>query len=215
MSYGAEWTNPARAWLFAGSLGLAAAGCSSAPGPQSADPADTLGNLFAFNSTRAPPIPAGSGAPRTSVICPIVDVRDGGAAHRVYNGSGTSNSDVRYQFSIGETARECTVENEQIVIRVGVEGKVLLGPAGSPASFNVPVFIGVRRDEGQVMLTSKVYQIAASIPAGTSQTSFSVVSEPMTVPFTRENAAAVYTIYVGFDGQRENRPQQAARRGRQ
>ncbi len=198
-----------RAVLLTGLLSAVTAGCSSTPG-QSSDPGDTLGNLFAFNSTRAPPVPA---APtlNTGVICPIVDVRDGGAAHRVHSGSGTSGADVRYQYSIGETARECEVQGDRIIIRVGVEGKVLLGPAGSPSSFNVPVFIGVRRDEGQQMLTSRIYQVAAAIPSGSSQTTFSVVSEPMSVPFTRENAAADYTIYVGFEGQRENRPARTAR----
>ncbi len=195
----------------AGLLALALAGCSSAPG-QSSDPMETVGNLFAFNSPRAPAIPASTGPASTSVICPIVDVRDGGAAHRVYNGNSTASADVRYQYSIGETARECSVENGQLVIRVGVEGKVLLGPAGGPSSFTVPVFIGVRRDEGQQMLASKVYNVAAAIPQGSTNTSFSVVSEPLVVPLTQENAAADYTIYVGFEGQRESRPQQARRR---
>jgi archaellum component FlaG (FlaF/FlaG flagellin family) len=76
----------------------------------------------------------------------------------------------------------------------------------------VPVFIGVRRDEGQQMLASKVYNVAAAIPQGSTNTSFSVVSEPLVVPLTQENAAADYTIYVGFEGQRESRPQQARRR---
>jgi len=192
-------------------LALTLSGCSSSPG-QSADPGDTLGNLFAFNSTRAPAVPASTTSSSSSVICPVVDVRDGGAAHRVYNGSEQSSANVRYQYSIGETARECSVENGQLVIRVGVEGKVLLGPAGGPSSFTVPVFIGVRRDEGQQMLTSKVYSVAASIPQGSTGTSFSVVSEPLVVPFTQENAAADYTVYIGFEGQRETRPQQQRRR---
>ena len=198
-------------WALAGVLSAAVAGCSSAPG-QNADPGDTLGNLLAFNSTRAPAAPQ-QAASNVGVICPVVDVRDGGAAHRVYNGKGAANGDVRYQFSIGDTARECTVDGSNLIIKVGVEGKVLLGPSGAPSSFTVPVFIGVRRDEGQQMVSSKVYNIAAAVPAGSTQTTFSVVSEPLVVPFTRENAAGDYTIYVGFEGQRESRPQQA-RRGR-
>ncbi len=199
-----------RAMALTGLLAMALTACSATPGQQSADPGDTLGNLFAFNSIKAPPLTQEQRS-NVSVICPVVDVRDGGAAHRVYSGSGTDNANVRYQYSIGETARECTVENNQIVIKVGVEGKVLLGPAGAASTFNVPVFIGVMRDEGRAMLTSKVYNISASIPSGATQTSFSVVSEPLIVPFTRENAAADYTIYIGFEGQRENRPQKVAR----
>ncbi len=152
-----------------------------------------------------------TGPASNTIICPIVDVRDGGAAHRVYNGNSTASADVRYQYSIGETARECSVENGQLVIRVGVEARCC-SVGGGPSSFTVPVFIGVRRDEGQQMLASKVYNVAAAIPQGSTNTSFSVVSEPLVVPLTQENAAADYTIYVGFEGQRETRPQQARRR---
>lgn len=201
-----------RALGFVSALGLLASGCSSAPG--ASDPGDTLGNLFAFNSTTAPPVAANQSVNNLNVICPVVDVRDGGAAHRVYSGGGASNAEVRYQFTISDTARECAVENNQIVIRVGVEGKVLLGPAGSPSSFTVPVYIGIRKDEGQQTLSQKVYNVAASIPAGSTHTSFSVVSEPLVVPYTRQNAAADYTIWVGFEGQRETRPREARRRAR-
>ena len=183
-------------------LGLGA--CSSGGG---GDPADTIGNLFAFNSTKAPPLPEAtpSNSPQ-NLICPVVDVREGGAAHRVYAGSGTDSANVRYQFSIGDTARECVRQGEQIVIKVGVEGKVLLGPAGSPSSFTVPVFIGIRRDSDQQMLVSKVYNVSASIQAGTANTTFSVVSEPLAVPYTRDNANEDYSIYIGFE-----RPSQTQR----
>lgn len=186
---------------LAAGLPIVLAGCSSGPGER-ADPGDTLGNLFAFNSTRAPPMPPQAQAQATSsarLICPVVDVREGGAAHRVYSGKGTGSNDVRYQFSVGETARECSREGEQIILKVGVEGKVLLGPAGSASSFSVPVFIGVRRDSDNQMLVSKVYQVAASIAPGTAHTTFSVVSEPLAVPYTRDNANEDYSIYVGFE----------------
>ncbi|MBM3609254.1 MAG: hypothetical protein FJX29_12535 [Alphaproteobacteria bacterium] len=183
---------------------LALAGCAGG----GADPGDTIGNIFAFNSTRAPPVEAPAQDPGVfRLICPVVDVRDGGAAHRVYHGSGRTSSDVRYQFSVGETARECTRQGGQIVIRVGVEGKVLLGPAGGPSTFSVPVFIGVRRDRDQQMVVSKVYNVQANIASGSVQTSFSVVSEPLSVPYMNDNANLDYSIYVGFE-----RPQQQPQR---
>lgn len=182
------------------------AGCASTAGE---DPANVIGNIFAFNSTKAPPVDQ-KYRPPSSVICPVVHVRQGGAAHRVYRGRGTSNQDVRYQFSIGQTARECRVENGQLVIRVGVEGKVLLGPAGNNSAFRVPIFIGVENDNTDQMMVSKVYQVEASIPQGAAHTTFSVVSEPLVVPVTREEANLDYVIYVSFE-----RPGRAsARRGR-
>lgn len=188
---------------FSGMLGacvlsLAVASCSSAPG--GTDPGETLGNLFAFNSTTRPPIDPSKTRPVVyDVVCPIVDVKEGGSAHRVYAGRGTSNSDVRYQFSIGQTARECKPENGQLAIRVGVEGKVLLGPAGRAATFNVPVTIAVRdEDSGQIAAT-KTYQVAVTLPAGEQNTSFSVVSDTLYVPLRSKSANEDYLIMVGFE----------------
>ncbi len=174
---------------------LALSGCSTAPG--SSDPGDTLGNLFAFNSLSAPPVP--NQAVVTKVNCPVVDVFEGAAAQRVYAG-GQSSSNVRYQFSMGDLARECSVENNKIVIKVGVEGKVLLGPAGAPSSFTVPLRVAVRTEADQKIIQSKSYRVQVSIPQGQSQTPFTLVADPIIVPFLGEDAFDDYQIFVGFEG---------------
>jgi len=188
---------------------LALAGCSSG----GADPGDTIGNIFAFNSARAPAVEPPKETPGSfRLICPIVELKDGNAAHRVFSGSGTASTNVRYQFSVGETARECTRQDSQIIIKVGVEGKVLLGPAGAPSSFTVPVYIGVRRDADQQIVVSKVYNVQAAIPAGSAQTTFSVVSEPLAVPYISDSANMDYSIFVGFE--RPAQPQRTSQRRR-
>jgi hypothetical protein len=173
----------------------AMAGCSSIPSGQSSS--DTLANIFAFNSTTAPPADARKAG--TPVDCPIVDVADGGASVRVYAGP-PANGNVRYQYSLGDLARECTVENNQIVMKVGVEGKVLLGPKGAPSSFNVPVRVSVRREADEKVLETKVYRASATIPSGSAQATFSIVTDPIAVPFLGQNAYEDYMIFVGFDG---------------
>lgn len=191
------------------SLALLAGACSTGAGK---DPTDTLGNLLAFNSPKAPPVAAdATRGPVYDINCPVVDVLEGGAAHRVYSGRGTSNQDVRYQFSVGQTARECSMENGQIAIRVGVEGKVLLGPAGSASSFNVPVKIAVRDENTQQMVASKTYQVAVTLPPGAPHSTFSVVSEPLLVPFRRKEANEDYLIMVGFE-KTKAQPQRKRRR---
>ncbi len=114
-----------------------------------------VGSLFGSGSSSSAPAsqpvasgqPPAAGAPQSAVlpvfqtgprelVCPVVEVREGAAAHRVYAG-GQSNANVRYQFSMGDIARECRVQGNQIVLKIGVEGRVLLGPAGSPGSFTV------------------------------------------------------------------------------
>lgn len=184
---------------------LALAGCSSIPGAK--DPGDTLGNLMAFNSPTAPPIQQAKAD--LKVNCPIVDVNQGGSAVRV--GGATSGS-VRYQYSLGDIARDCSVENNQIVMRVGIEGKVLLGPAGAPSSFTVPVKVTVRRESDEKIIETKVYRVAASIPSGAAQSSFSVVTDPLRMPYLGEDAFDDYMVFVGFEGSGQSLPASKRRR---
>jgi hypothetical protein len=181
---------------------LGGCGGSSVRGPGSFDADDTstsqrLANLLAFNKKTEPELPP---KPADKVNCPEIMVLDGTAAQRVYaNGNEGSNAGLRYQFSIGDVARECAVQNGQIALKVGVEGKVLLGPAGSPGSFSPPVRIVVVRESDQQPVVSKLYKASVSIPTGQTVAGFTVVSEPLYVPFTKEHAEDDYTIKVGFD----------------
>ncbi len=189
---------------------LALAGCSSLPGGgvSGADPGDTFGNILAFRSPTAPPVETAKVAEK--VNCPIVDVSQGGAAVRV---GGGSNSSVRYQYSMGDLARECAVENGQIVMRVGVEGKILLGPSGSPGTFTVPVKVQIRRESDEKIIETKIYRVAANVPAGAAQGAFSVVSDTFRVPFISEDAFDDYQIFVSFDGSGGALPRSTRRRG--
>ncbi len=42
--------------------------------------------------------------PSADIDCPEIDIAEGGAAYRV---GGAESASVRYQFNIGDTAREC------------------------------------------------------------------------------------------------------------
>jgi hypothetical protein len=171
--------------FLASACALLLAGCGST--------GSTIGNLVAFNAPAAPTPIEMMQAPADKVDCPIIDVAEGGAAYQIGSGAG-----LRHQFALGELSRECSVVNKQIVIRVGVSGRVLAGPAGGPGTFTVPVRVGVRRDADQKMLVSKVYPVKATIPAGQVNAVFTFVADPMTVPFMREEANNDYTIVVGL-----------------
>ena len=172
------------------------AGCS---GSETSGVGATFGNLLAFNSTTAPaPVAAVPEAPK-NLVCPSIEVKEGGAAQRVYSG-GQESRNVRHQFSLGELARECRVAGNQLIMKVGVEGKVLLGPAGSPASFTVPVTIAVVAEGSNKTVSSRNYKASASIPQGQSLSSFTIVSEDIAVPFVNEAANMDYSIVVSIDG---------------
>ena len=187
-------------------MALAAVGCgllSACGGSAGFEPQrestyslSSLGNLIAFNKLfpGSAPLPQ-SEAP---IECPVVEVQDGTASVRVFKGAEQTNDTVRYGFSLGDVARECSKTGDLIQLKVGVEGRVLVGPAGTPGTFTVPVRIAVRNDNTQAVLASKLSTISATVPADGTQAAFSYVSEPFTVPFVA-HPDEDYTILVGFD----------------
>lgn len=189
-----NFTRMARLGLVAAAV-LGLCGCGGQVGGAGADSdASKPAHLFGLNNASAPP-----GPQARHIFCPEIMVLEGTAAARVHAGSPPTNMNLRYQYSLGDAVRECSLEGDQIVIKVGVAGNVLLGPAGSPDSFNVPVRVAVVRESDNQPLVSKLYRAAATIPAGQTQTDFSVVSEPLRVPFIHDHAEDDYSIKVGID----------------
>ena len=180
--------------------GLALSGCAATEKllPTPAGGGSVFGNLLAFHTSDPGPAPAG-GARDEPIECPVIEILDGTSSYRTYAGTEQTNESVRYQFSMGEVARDCTKSGKDILMKVGVEGRVLLGPAGSPGSFTVPVRIAVRHDGDGKVVTSRLYQAPATIAAGSDSTTFQIVSDPLVVPFLSAHADGDYTILVGFD----------------
>lgn len=155
----------------------------------------SLGNLVAFNKLfpGAAPLPQSD----VQIECPTIEVQDGTASVRTYAGEPT-NANVRYQFSLGDVARECSKSGDNLVLKVGAEGRVLLGPTGSPGSFTVPIRIAVRNDATEKVVFSQLNRVGAAITPGTNETAFTFVSDPFSVPFVA-HPDADYTVLVGFD----------------
>jgi hypothetical protein len=127
--------------------------------------------------------------------CPEIRVTAGESALRV---GGQESTSVRHQFSIGDVARECGMVGKELTIKVGVKGRVVLGPAGSPGNYSAPLRIAVRQQQGDKILASKVFNVGATIAPGTTRGEFTIVTEPFAVPFTTEHAADDYEVVVGF-----------------
>lgn len=180
--------------------GLALGGCAATEKllPVPSGGGSVFGNLLAFHTSDPGPAPA-AGARDEPIVCPVIEILDGTSSYRTYAGTEQTNETVRYQFSMGEVARDCTKSGKEILVKVGVEGRVLLGPAGTPGAFTVPVRIAVRHDGDGKVVASRLYQAPATIAAGADSTTFQIVSEPLAVPFLSAHADGDYTILVGFD----------------
>jgi hypothetical protein len=155
-----------------------------------------LANLLGFKNNDAPAAP---GVEVRHIFCPQVIVLEGTAASQAYAGTPPSSANLRYQYALDDTARECTLDGDQLAIKIGVAGKVLLGPAGSSGSFSVPVRMAVLREHDNQPIVSKLYRAAVTVAAGETRADFTVVSEPLRVPFIQDHAEDDYTIKVGID----------------
>ncbi len=184
---------------LAASAGLALSGCGGRIGnfDQPEPGGSKLSSFFGLN-TASSTTPA-PGEETRRIFCPEIMVLEGTAAAQAYAGNPPSKDNLRYQSSVDDVARECSLDGERVSIKVGVAGKVLLGPAGAPGSFNVPVRVAVIRQKDNQPLVSKLYRAVASIPSGQTYATFTIVSEPLFVPFIQDHTEDDYSIKVGID----------------
>ena len=87
---------------------------------------------------------------------------------------------VKSQISIVNTARECVKEGKNIRIHVGIEARVLLGPAGTSGTYSTPVHISMLR--GTKVVASRVGRGSVSLANGQTQGSIIIVERDMIVP---------------------------------
>lgn len=131
------------------------------------------------------------------INCPEVDIADGGASLRV---GGPENASVRYQFNIGDTARQCDPDGPgQAALKIGVAGDVVIGPAGAAGTFSAPVKITVTRQGDNSTVFSQTYRAEATTD-GVRAGPFRIVTDPINLPMSTLQLADVYTITVGFEG---------------
>lgn len=193
------WARRARgaaAAAAAMAAGLVLAGCGGPAGSVAGgdpDPVSTkLGNLLAFNSTTAPPLPnKGQGA---RIDCPVVQIEPGMSAYRV---GGPDSATVRYQIAIGDVARDCSQSNGQLLVRVGVETRTVVGPAGGPGNYTAPLTVALRRVGDEKILASKTYQVGGAVGSNGNAIN-AMVAEPLAAPFTTERAADDYEVVLSI-----------------
>ena len=114
---------------------------------------------------------------------------------------------MRYQGTIGEMARECKVENGIVTMKVGIQGRILLGPAGSPGTVDVPLrYAVVREGPEPKFIWSKFYKILVAIPEGKTNVAFTHIDEAITFPQPSPDEMNSYIVYVGFDPAGDKQP---------
>lgn len=183
-------------------LGPALAGCSSSMLPSMPT---SVSSMFGSSKSGAgananAAATTGSALP-ADFECPDVSVRQGAATL-------TSSADpaeptalnLRYQVTIGTTARECRLEGNMLSIKVGMEGRVILGPAGAPGPIDVPIrFAVVEEGIDPKVIATKLDRVAVNVPPDDTNVLFSHVAEGLMFPMPRGGAIDSYVVYIGFD----------------
>ena len=115
--------------------------------------------------------------------CPAVDIRTGAGTLAVAAKSRppTAN-DLRYQLSFIELARQCFVDGGTVRMRVGVQGRAVVGPAGAPPQVNVPIRYAVVREGVQPKtIVTKFRRVPVALPPARS-TTFTDIEEDLSFP---------------------------------
>jgi hypothetical protein len=150
----------------------------------------------------AAPAPAQPGDAQADNDCPPVTVRAGASTYAVAApGKQAVGNDVRYQASITKMARECVRSGGEISARIGIQGRVIAGPAGAPSSVEVPLRVAVVQGGiGEKVIASKAYRTTVAMSEDGS-VPFTFVAEDMVYPVPSPAVADSYIFYVGFDPQ--------------
>src|SRR5260370_12216461 len=163
-------------------------GCSSASSViESYETTPSWGTrISSFFSGAKPGVsqPASPTPSAPEVECPGVDIRAGASTLNIAVKSDQATAgDLRYQLSFGQTARECRVQDGTMSIKVGVQGRIILGPFGAPGPVDVPLRYAVVREgpEPRTIVT-KFKRTGATIPPGQTHIQFVDIEDGLSFP---------------------------------
>jgi hypothetical protein len=202
---GTAGTGGLRIALALGVAGVLLSGCGGGSMfGASSDSSPSIGSRFSelFGSKsqavgeRAPP-PVDN-----ELSCPPVSIRAGASTFAVAApGKEAVGNDLRYQATITRTARDCKQNGGQITARIGILGRVIAGPAGNPATVEIPLRVAVVQGGVQEKtIATKVYRTTVAMNEEGS-VPFSLVAEDLEYPVPPGADGDSYIFYIGFDPQ--------------
>jgi hypothetical protein len=202
--------------LLVGAAALS--GCSSDSIVGSSD--GSLGGRFSnFFSGATPGVTqaASRTASAPDIDCPGVDIRTGASTMNIAAKTAQATAgDLRYQLSFGQTARECLVQGDTLTIKVGVQGRVILGPMGSPGQVDVPLrYAVVREGPEPKTIVTKFKRLSVIVGPDQSHVQFVDIEEGLTFPMPSSSELEAYVVYVGFDelgDKNEKKPAKGAKK---
>ena len=204
---GRAWSDVQSRWRCAVALlaaGVVLGGCSgNSSGSDSPGVLPSLtGSFQSFFASSAPPPRPGS-APQPAVVenCPVVEIRAGASTLPVATKTEQATAqDLRYQLNFTQTARQCSIVGPTIRMRVGVQGRIVAGPAGAPPQVEVPVrYAVVREGVEPKTITTKFRRFPIAVAPGATNVVFTDIEEDLSFPIPSAVELDAYVVYIGFD----------------
>jgi hypothetical protein len=180
-------------------------GCGLAQPASAQSLSDRFKSLFGGKSDE-PAESAAPAAPKSQIppdlFCPPVSIRAGASTYAVAApGKQPVGNDLRFQATITKTARECDYNAGEITARIGIQGRVIAGPAGAPSSVQVPLRVAVvQGGVSEKTIATKAYQTTVNMTESGSEP-FTLVAEDLVYPAPSAAVGDTYIFYIGFDPQ--------------
>ncbi len=196
-------------------LGLFLGGCSSTSlSSMTGGLVGSSSSADAGASGAAAPPPADADLP-----CPDTGVLTGASTlvvGRGTDGGAPSPLDVRYQGTIARIDRECHVFAGVMHIKVGVQGRVITGPAGGPGTVNVPLRVAVvHQGVNPVTVATQLDEVPVTVTGAAGNVPFTHIYQDVSFPLPHPlGKIADYKVFVGFDAIGAQKKQRPVRRRR-
>lgn len=157
-----------------------------------------IASFFSGSSDKSPQAVAGAAA---DAECPYIQIREG-ASTLTINGAGNNAAmSLKYQGTFVRAARQCAVVAGQMVMKIGIQGRLVLGPQGGPGEVNVPLRIAVvdEKPASSKTIVTKLIMIPVAVRSTDDNPSFTHVEDNVTFPMPSSSELDNYVVYIGFD----------------
>jgi hypothetical protein len=145
--------------------------------------------------------------------CPSVDIRTGAGTLAVAaRQQDAGANDLRYQLTFIELARQCFVDGGNVRMRVGVQGRAIVGPAGGPGQVNAPIRYAVVQEGVQPKTIVTRFRRVPVALEPVNSTTFTDIEEDLSFPMPRPADLEKYVVYVGFDEAGDRQQPQAKKK---
>lgn len=176
---------------------------SAAPAPAAPSSPSFKDKIASFFSgaTQREPQPVTNAQP--NVECPFLDIRQGASTLTFPPpppDGGNEAMALKYQGIFVRAARDCAVVNGQMVMRVGVQGRIIVGPAGGAGQIDVPLRVAVVSSPitAPKTVVTKLIRIPVTIGANDPNVDFTHIEEGLSFPMPASSSDP-YIVYIGFD----------------